>query len=85
MTTDAKPLTDAEEAAVRDVLEARRDLAQVRGVLERVECISADGFAEVREALDRCEEELRALVVTADLSEAVALERLARVANGGAA
>ena len=78
-------MSPAEEAAVRDVLEARRDLAQVRGVLERVECISADGFAEVREALDRCEEELRALVVTADLSEAVALERLARVANGGAA
>lgn len=83
MTT--KPLTDAEEAAVRDVREARRDLAQVREVLEQVEGISADGFAEVREALDRCAEELRALAVTADLSEAVALERLRRVANGGAA
>jgi hypothetical protein len=78
-------ITEQEQAAVDAVLAARRDLRRRRAILERVERISADGDLEALEALRRCAQELRVLWVAADRSEAVAVERLRAVANGGAA
>lgn len=71
--------------AARAVRDARLDLYRLRAVLEQVEAVSAGGDPEVRDALDRCAADLRALVVTADLAEGVAVERLRRVADGGVA
>jgi hypothetical protein len=78
-------MTEQEEQAVRAVLAVRQDLARVRRALEQVQCVSADGDVEVREALDRCIGDLAALAAGEAYREAVALERLRAVANGGAA